>query len=223
MLDAIDIRARTISADALLTQTEFARYLIARGAHYHFTVKGNQAILLEDIRTHFDNLEQPPDYAEPWDLAHGRIEQRRIWLTDKLNGYVKFPHVEQCFMVRRERINKKSGAQSTEIAYGVTSLSSKQASPQKVLEDNRGHWCTEASHYILDWNYDEDRGRIRTGYGPENMTRLRRFAVGLLKSRNSKQTISQQMKGLMLNVRKVLDCLKLTGNSRPRKIRQAWP
>ena len=37
-------------------------------------------------------------------------------------------------------------------------------------------------HYIIDWNYDEDRSRIRTGFGPENITRLRRFAVGILKS-----------------------------------------
>jgi len=37
-------------------------------------------------------------------------------------------------------------------------------------------------HYIIDWNYDKDRSRIRTGFGPENITRLRRFAVGVLKS-----------------------------------------
>jgi hypothetical protein len=40
----------------------------------------------------------------------------------------------------------------------------------------------ESCHYIIDWNYDEDRSQIRTGFGPENMTRLRRFAIGLLKS-----------------------------------------
>ena len=27
------------------------------------------------------------------------------------------------------------------------------------------------------WN--EDKSRIRTGHGPENMTRLRRFAIGV--------------------------------------------
>jgi predicted transposase YbfD/YdcC len=39
------------------------------------------------------------------------------------------------------------------------------------------------SHYIIDWNYDEDRSRIRTGHGPENITRLRRFAISIIKGR----------------------------------------
>ncbi len=30
---------------------------------------------------------------------------------------------------------------------------------------------------IIDWNFQEDLSRIRTGYGPENITRLRRFAI----------------------------------------------
>ncbi|MDP2792528.1 MAG: hypothetical protein Q8O25_00350 [Sulfurisoma sp.] len=37
---------------------------------------------------------------------------------------------------------------------------------------NRGHWSIESVHHIIDWNYDEDRSRIRTGFGPENITRL---------------------------------------------------
>jgi hypothetical protein len=36
---------------------------------------------------------------------------------------------------------------------------------------------------MIDWNYDEDRSRIRTGHGPKNITRLRRVAIGVLKSK----------------------------------------
>ena len=45
LLDAIDIKGRLITADALLTQRKLADYLVQRGAHYHFTAKGNQATL----------------------------------------------------------------------------------------------------------------------------------------------------------------------------------
>ncbi len=46
------------------------------------------------------------------------------------------------------------------------------------------HWVIENSrHYIIDTIYDEGRRQIRTGHDPVNMTRLRRFAVGLLKSK----------------------------------------
>ena len=43
LLDCIDIRGKTITADALLTQGALARYLVEeRKAHYHFTAKNNQ-------------------------------------------------------------------------------------------------------------------------------------------------------------------------------------
>jgi nucleoside-specific outer membrane channel protein Tsx len=72
-----------------------------------------------------------------------------------------------------ELYDKKSGKSSNETVYGVTSLSPNQANPAKILQINRGHWVIENTcHYIIDWNYNEDRSRIRTGYGPENMTRL---------------------------------------------------
>src|SRR2546430_7069923 len=38
-----------------------------------------------------------------------------------------------------------------------------QAGPHQVLKVNRGHWTIENScHYIIDWNYDEDRDRKST-------------------------------------------------------------
>ena len=71
----------------------------------------------------------------------------------------------------------------------------------------------ESCHYIIDWNYDEDRSTIRTGFGPENITRLRRFAIGLLKSKKRKETIPETMKKLLMNTRAVFDFLKMTRNS----------
>lgn len=50
LLEAIDVHGKDISADALLTQRQLARYLVQeRQAHDHFTVKGNHSGLLEDI------------------------------------------------------------------------------------------------------------------------------------------------------------------------------
>ena len=76
MLDAIDIAGLDITADALLTQRDLARYLVARGAHYHFTVKGNQPTLQENIRLPFEPRAQA-HYSERSAPDHGRIETRR--------------------------------------------------------------------------------------------------------------------------------------------------
>ena len=110
MLDAIAIEGRTITADALLTQREFARYLVEqRQAHYHFTVKGNQPELLEDLTFYFQSQRQAADFIHTGDGEHGRIETRKIWVTTQLNAYLNFPHVHQAFMIEREVIDKKTG------------------------------------------------------------------------------------------------------------------
>jgi len=216
MLDAIEIKSKTITADALLTQRELARYLVEdRGANYHFTVKGNQPGLLADIALHFQNSPKEADFIQMGSGEHGRIETRKIWVTTKLNHYLNFPYVRQAFMIEREAIHKKTDETSREVVFGITSVPEEQATPEHILGDNRGHWRVESCHYIIDWNYDEDRSRIRTGFGPENITRLRRFAIGLLKSKKSNETIPEKMKKLMLNTRAVFDYLKMTRNSNP--------
>lgn len=213
LLDAIEIRGKTISADALLTQRNLAHYLVEqRGAHYHFTVKGNQKNLLDDIKFHFDNIDNKPN-SSTTDSGHGRIETRNIWTTTDLNEYLGFPHVGQAFRVERITVDKKSGKESREVAHGITSKKPELATPSQVLQDNRKHWSIENScHYVIDWNYDEDRSRIRTGHGPENITRLRRFAVSIIKSKEVKN-IAQKMRQLNKNVRLVFDYLKMTKNS----------
>lgn len=213
LLEAIEIEGREITADALLTQRQLARYLVKeRKAHYHFTVKKNQPGLLQDL-TFFFQDRQEPDFVESTPPDHGRIETRKIWTTTELNTYLDFPYVGQAFVVERESLQKKTGQFTQEIAYGIISRTPDQADPQRVLRSNRGHWSIENScHYILDWNYDEDRSRIRKGHGPENISRLRRFAIGVIKSKGAR-SVAQKMRELTRNVRLVFDYLKMTKNS----------
>jgi predicted transposase YbfD/YdcC len=213
LLETLDLKDKDITADALLTQRKLAQYLVEeQKAHYYFTVKANQPTLLQDIVLFFQDRKEP-DFVEHTPPDHGRIETRKIWTTSVLNGYLNFPHVGQAFAIERDTIEKKSGKQSHEVAYGITSRPPQQANPRRVLETNRGHWCIENScHYILDWNYDEDRSRIRTGHGPENVTRLRRFAVGVIKSKGV-SNVAQKMRQLNKNIRLVFDYLRMTKNS----------
>jgi predicted transposase YbfD/YdcC len=215
MLDSIDIKDKNITADALLTQREFARYLVeTRKAHYFFTVKGNQKTLLDDIAYYFaDNLNCNATF-ETLDYGHGRIEIRKIWVTSELNDYLDFPHIGQVFAIERDIEYKKTGKKrKKELVFGITSRSADEMSADKILKIVRKHWGIENScHYIIDWNYDEDRNRIRTGFAPENVTRLRRFAVGLMKSKKV-ENVAQKMRQLSFNVRSVLDYLKMTKNT----------
>lgn len=212
-MDAIDIAGKTITGDAINTQCKIANYIVIdRLAHYMFIAKDNQPTLAEDIRLAFENR-KAPDYSEPYTAAHGRIESRSIWTSTLLNNYLDFPFVGQVFAIQRHTINKKTGKDHHEIVYGLTSHSPMSANPKELLKFNREHWGVEAHHYILDWNWNEDRCTIRKGHGPENITALRRFAIGLIKS-ISKDSVASTIEKLARNVRQVFDYLRMTKNSR---------
>ena len=218
LLEGLEVTAKTITADALLTQRTLARYLVEeRGAHYLFIAKDNQPTVLEDIRLFLQDR-GAPDFRQPFELQHGRLESRTIWTTTALNDYLDFPHVGQVFAIERRRIEKKTGKESTEIVYGLTDHTPDSADAARLLTFNRAHWGVEAHHYILDWNWDEDRCTIRTGHGPENITRLRRFATGLIKSKGC-DSVAATIAKLARNVRRVFDYLGMTENSRPQRLR----
>ena len=214
LLEAVEINGKTITADALLTQRKLADYLLSRNAHYVFSVKGNQPSMKEDIRLLFEDR-AAADFCEPTELDHGRIVQRRIWTSTALNDYLPFPGVGQVFVIERHVTEKKTKETSIDIVYGITSHHPKTANAARLLAYNRQHWSVESCHYVIDWNWDEDRCRIRSGHGPENTTALRRFANGIIQFR-SQDSVSATIQRLGRNVRMVFDYLRMTANSRPR-------
>ena len=89
--------------------------------------------------------------------------------------------------------------------------------PSALLALNRGHWTVEATHHILDCCWEEDRCRIRTGHGPENTTRLRRFAIGVIRSKS--HCVASAVRRLNRKPRLVFDYLKMTKNTlHPKKL-----
>ncbi len=213
LLESLDLTGKTLTADALLTQRKLAAYLLDHQAHYVFTVKDNQPTLHEALRVLFADR-GPPDFQESPTLAHGRIEQRSIWTSTRLNHYLDFPGVGQVFAIERQVIEKKTGKTSTETVFGLTSHTPNTADAARVLAYNRGHWSIEnGCHYVLDWNWDEDRCTVRKGHGPENLTALRRFAIGIIKAR-TQDSVATTIQRLARNVRLVFDYLHMTANSR---------
>ena len=211
----IDFAGKTFTADALLTRRRLADFQRSRRAHFLFTAKANQPTLLDDLEVFFRDRGEP-DFREPHRLAHGRIESHAVRTTTRLDGYLTFPHVGQAFLVERTVVVKESGRPSVELAHGVTSHSPDTADAERLLALNRGHWTVEAVHNILDNAFDGDRSRIRTGHGPENTTRLRRFAIGVIRS-HTDQCVAAAMRRLHRSPRLVFDYLRMTKNTlRPR-------
>ena len=69
---------------------------------------------------------------------------------------------------------------STERRYFISSLSGTNA--EIIGQMIRRHWGVENKlHWSLDVSFGEDDSRIRKGFGAENVSRLRRIALNLLK------------------------------------------
>lgn len=174
-----DLSEVVIIADALHCQREHARWLHARGGHYLFTVKANQPTLRRAVA------------ALPWgqvsgfrrrQAGHGRTESRSIKVLG-LDGHpiqALFPQVQRAIKVVRRRRCRRTGKQSVETVYAVTSLDYRHADPKLLAVWIQGHWGIENRvHHARDVTQSEDRSRIRAGSGPHVLATLRNTALNL--------------------------------------------
>ena len=91
--------------------------------------------------------------------------------------------MQQVFRVRRRVTEKKTGAVSTQIVYGITSLSPAAADAARLLTLVRQHWHIENKpHWIRDVVFDEDRAQTRQGRLPQVMATLRNAVIGLMRA-----------------------------------------
>lgn len=179
LLDTIDLTGRVVTADALHTTADHARYLHSRGADYVFTVKENQHRLhglLDTLPWH----EIPAHITSG--SGHGRSERRTIQLAPlgKFLGYptIDFPHATHAFLIERYTTHHTSRKRSAHAALGLTSLTGRYAHPAHIGHYVRGHWHIENKlHWVRDVTYNEDQSRARTGTAPRVMASLRNLAT----------------------------------------------
>jgi predicted transposase YbfD/YdcC len=140
----------------------------------------------------------PPDFVfETNDKQHGRLETRKISTSTLLNDYVDFPHVGQVARVERSVKQVKSGKTHEEVVFLITSLSPEQASPERLLALNRGHWEIENRlHWVRDVTFGEDQSQIRKGAGPRMMATLRNLAISLLRLYRKASGIAEALRDL---------------------------
>ncbi len=184
VLDTVpDLRAVVVTADALHCQRAHAAYLQGRGAHYLFTVKGNQPTLRRALaRLPWAQLPGRRDRA----VGHGRTESRSIKVLD-LDGTPEaglFPHGARAIKVVRRRRCAGQAKPSVETVYAITSLGHRDADPRLLADWIRSHWTIEnCLHWVRDVTEGEDHSSVRTGSGPQVMAALRNTAINIIRLR----------------------------------------
>ena len=185
LLPLVPLKGKVITADALLTQREVCETILRRGGHYVMKVKDNQPSLLSWIKSVFEEPLHPTHEttkSSRLDQGHGRIEKRSLIASSVLGDHGLWPGLEQCFKLEAERVNSKSGEESKEVSYGITSLSREEVEVGRLLELNRQQWHIEnKSHWVRDVTYDEDRSQVRVGSVPEVMAAMRNVVIGIMR------------------------------------------
>ena len=180
LLEPLDLTGCVITADALHTQREHAKFLVIdKKAHYILVVKKNQPSLYAQVK----NLpwRAIPAGDRQRDRGHGREERRTLQAATVAAG-ICFPHAAQAIRVTR-RTRPLSGGKKwrTFTIYAITSLTAGQATAAQLAGWIRGHWQIEALHHIRDVTYGEDASQTRTGNGPQVMATLRNLATATIK------------------------------------------
>ena len=191
LLEAIDLRGKVVSADAMLAQRQLSVQIVEAGGEYVWTVKDNQPQLLDDIATLFEGAPSDPSVGPATGPAireattigkgHGRLEHRTLRASPGLKDYLDWPYAQQVFQLERRAERIKDGKITCETVYGITSLGPDQAGPQRLLEVVRTHWNIENGlHYRRDETMREDWCHLRLGQAQHMMAAVNNLVLGLL-------------------------------------------
>jgi predicted transposase YbfD/YdcC len=180
LLRIIDVKGAVVTMDAAHSNPVTLKIIADRGGDYVVAVKGNAKFLQSAIVDEF-RLGGPVSDVTTSEKTHGQIEHRTYEVIPASKAVAKrFPTVKSFIRVEREGVshsgNKQQGGADRLYASSLPADDS-----DRIAKCIRARWSIENSlHYVLDISFDEDRSRIRSKNAPENFSRVRHIALGLL-------------------------------------------
>ncbi len=187
LLEKLILEGSVITIDAMGCQTKITDQIIEKKGDYMISLKGNQGLLHKDVSHFFESDSTSPEVGSiEYDGGHGRVESRCVratsdieWLQKK---YPKWHGLQSIVAITATREMKDSTSEETR--YFITSLDA--TDPKKLGVIVRSHWGVENNlHWTLDYAFDEDRQRNRTGNSDANMAIIRHTALNLIKNEKS--------------------------------------
>ena len=196
LLRQLDVKGCVVSLDALGCQKRIAIAIRHAEADYLLALKGNRAVLHDEVRSLFGDPEalecmrrdgHVVSHSSDFDKGHGRTEERHLTVTDHLGwidederrSWLDLRSVVHLHSVR----HLSDGTTTRQERYYLTSL---PPDAGLLLRLTRSHWSIENQcHWVMDVVYGEDASRVRMGHAARNLSLLRRLSHNLLKNDTS--------------------------------------
>lgn len=177
MLDCLDVKGKTITADAMHCQKETCSKIIEKGGNYIFGLKGNQSNLSEDVKLFFEDSINDADIItfQTLEKNGGRVEKRVCRATanvEWLPDLSLWAGLQTVFSVTRTITIK--GKTTEEVGYYI---SSNVCNPKSLLAASRSHWKIESMHWMLDVIWSEDTSGILSENGNKTINSFRKLAL----------------------------------------------
>lgn len=177
MLRTLDLKGKTITADAMHCQKETCKIITSNGGHYVLGIKGNQHSFYDDIKLFLDDETHHQNMSsfETLEKNGGRIEKRIIRVSDHvawINNIDKWSGIKTIFSVTR--IITTAGVTTQETGYYI---SSHQPNPERLLYMTRSHWLVESMHWSLDVVFHEDNNGFYSQNTQLVLNSLRKLAL----------------------------------------------
>ena len=197
LIETLDVKEALVTIDAGGCYANIVDAVVEGDGNYLITVKDNQPTLLNEAKSAFAEVESM-DFAgvecyQESDRGHGRIEERTYYaipVPEDSELRQKWRHLATFVMGVFFRTVK--GKTSKEIRYMMSDLPCEDV--QRLGCCFRKHWGIENRlHWVLDVSFGEDTNRTRTGNGAENLGKLRRLVLGLMRKMKGKQTVPTMM------------------------------
>jgi len=199
LAEAGQLQGALVTIDAMGTQVEIADKIVELGADYLLPLKGNQPTMEAEVVDYFETAPQDELVTKTTvEKGHGRVETRIAkasktvdWIESDRSypGQPRFKRIKTLLQVVNRSEYKDRCTFDTR-----TYISSAPLDIDRLADGARGHWGVESMHWMLDVLFKDDQSRYRSGYGPQNMACLRRFALGLVRVHPSKKSIKARRK-----------------------------
>jgi predicted transposase YbfD/YdcC len=190
VLKQVNLKGKIVIGDAMHTQREASKQILAAGGDYIWMAKGNQAHTqwaIEKLFIHeVCNLQKGRPLSKDFQMqsqvskGHGRLEKRTMMVSSLLNEYLDWPGVSQVFRVERVVWHSKYQGQTRKVVYGLTSLPAEKIDPAQLQTIIRKYWGIENGlHYRRDVTLHEDATRLTIGNAGHNMAIFNNLVIGL--------------------------------------------